>query len=174
MALSIDEKQPILKYWDEHDKISKRKLAAKFSLTFGRDISKTVIWRLLNQRKNIANMTIADSCPTDRFRIQYAEINKFEKYVMEQINNALSKDRKLNIRQILTFAGRVKNQMPESAKVQLLVFFNCWWQHFRDEEKLPNRRICGSKAVVITQDIENRMNEIRAEVALYHKKRIKS
>ena len=94
VALSIDEKrQKTSKYWDERDQISQRKLAAKFSLTFGRDISKTVIWRLLNQRENIANMTIAESCPTDRFRIQPADIIKFETLVMEQINNALAKDR---------------------------------------------------------------------------------
>ena len=43
VAISIDEKRQILKYLDEHDQVSQRKLAAKFSHMFGRDISKTVI-----------------------------------------------------------------------------------------------------------------------------------
>ena len=55
-------------------------------------------------------MTIADICPTDRFRLQSANVIKFETLLMELINNALSKDRKLYRGQIHTFAGRVKTQ----------------------------------------------------------------
>ena len=171
VALSIDEKRQILKYWDEHGQVSQRKLAAKFSLMFGREISKTVVWRLINQREKIADMTIADICPTDRFRLQSADVIKFETLLMELINNALSKDRKLYRGQIHTFAGGVKNQMPDSAEVQALVFSDRWWRCFRDAHRLTYRRICGSKAAVITHDIEDRMNEIRAEVALYDKKK---
>ena len=39
VALSIDEKRQILKYWDEHGQVSQHKLAAKFSLMVGREIS---------------------------------------------------------------------------------------------------------------------------------------
>ena len=117
-------------------------------------------------------MTIADICPTDRFRLQSANVIKFETLLMEMINNALSKDRKLYRRQIHTFAGRVKTQFPDSAEVQALVFSDRWWRCFRDAHRLTYRRISGTKDAVITHDIEDRMNEIRAEVALYDKKNV--
>ena len=148
-----------------------RSANANWQQSFPLWLAVKLVWRLINQREKIADMTIADICPTDRFRLQSANVIKFETLLMELINNALSKDRKLYRGQIHTFAGRVKNQMPDSAEVQALVFSDRWWRCFRDAHRLTYRRICGSKAAVITHDIEDRMNEIRAEVALYDKKK---
>ena len=164
-ALTLDQKIQIIEYVLEK-KTSIRTTANVFAVKYGRSISVSIVGRIMQQKDKILQMKAANAT-NKRFRVKSDKLLEFEAGVMNKIEKALAKSQKLYKEQVLFFARKIQESMPDAADVQATKLSQHWWESFRDAYKIKFRRICGNKKTVVTGEILAQIKIIRDEIAKY-------